>query len=164
MKTKKNLKLPGSKKEYHGMAGTPTYISYIEMLKRCYDPSVVRYPKYGGRGITVCDHWRSSFVNFFNDMGVKPSREHSLDRIDNNGNYEKSNCRWATRVEQANNKSSNVYITYNGKTMNIAQWSRELKIPARIIRQRLVRDKLTVEQAFSPIREPGSGRYKQKIY
>lgn len=161
---KKKLKLPGSKKEYHGMAGTPTYISYMEMLKRCYDSSVIRFPKYGGRGISVCDSWRSSFLNFYQDMGEKPSKNHSLDRIDNNGNYEPGNCRWATKVEQANNKSSNVLITHQDKTMSIAQWSREIGIPARILRQRLVRDKLSVEQAFSPIREPGSGRHKQRIY
>jgi hypothetical protein len=74
------------------------------MLTRCYNINSKDYRNYGLRGIIVCDRWKNSFNNFVSDMGERPSNEHSLDRIDNNGNYEKANCRWATKVQQSNNK------------------------------------------------------------
>jgi hypothetical protein len=146
------------------MAGTPTYVSYIEMLKRCYDSSVIRFPRYGGRGIKVCDKWRSSFVSFLEDMGVRPTKGHSLDRLDNDSDYGPDNCRWATYEEQSQNKSTTVYITAFGETKPVSKWSDETGVPAPIIRQRIWRDKLTPEQALSPMREPGSGRHRQRLY
>lgn len=87
----------------HGMNGTKEYHSWIGMLSRCRDPNNAGYKDYGGRGITVCDRW-TKFENFFADMGLKPSPSHSIDRIDNNGNYEPSNCKWSTPEEQSNNQ------------------------------------------------------------
>lgn len=74
------------------------------MKMRCYNPENPKYPNYGGRGINVCDRWLNSFENFLEDMGEKPSEEYSIDRINNDGNYEPGNFRWATPVEQANNQ------------------------------------------------------------
>jgi hypothetical protein len=83
---------------------TPEYRAWQNMLNRCRNPRVKKYPLYGGRGITVCDRWRESFQNFFADMGRKPTAKHSLDRIDVDGNYEPANCRWATSAEQRLNQ------------------------------------------------------------
>lgn len=125
---------------------TPTYRSWNCMLQRCLNPKNKRWSRYGGRGITVCDRWLV-FNNFFDDMGQRPSGM-TLERNDNNGNYEPSNCRWATPKEQQNNTRRNRLITFRGKTLNISQWSTELDLPRSRINTRLERG-WPVEKAFS---------------
>lgn len=106
---------------------SPTYRSWTKLKHRCFNRNNIGYQDYGGRGITVCDRWKDSFENFLEDMGERPEGT-SIDRIDNDGNYEPGNCRWATKKEQANNKRSNRYLTHDGKTLNLAQWSKKINI------------------------------------
>jgi hypothetical protein len=104
------------------MSNTPTYLSWQAMLNRCRNPAADQYPKYGAVGIIVCERWCNSFENFLIDMGLRPSRQHTIDRFpDKNGNYEPYNCRWATWREQQNNRNNNVIVEYHGQQMTLAQ-------------------------------------------
>ena len=110
----------------HKMIRAPEYRTWTSMLRRC------RYgtenPRHGGRGISVCERW-NEFANFYQDMGPRPSPAHSLDRIDNDGNYEPGNCRWATPKVQANNRRNSITISVAGKEMPLIEAARELGIP-----------------------------------
>lgn len=107
----------------HRMSGTSTYRAWASMKTRCLNPKASHYEQYGGRGISICDRWME-FENFFSDMGERPDGK-TLDRIDVNGNYEPSNCRWATDDEQMNNKQDSVYLEYQGRKLTVAQWAKE---------------------------------------
>jgi hypothetical protein len=114
------------------------------MRERCLNPNNIRYDRYGGRGITICARWYygeaglSGFACFCADMGPKQSPRHTLDRIDNDGNYEPGNCRWATPREQANNSRRNHFITMAGRTLSLADWSRQLNFPYNELRALVV--------------------------
>lgn len=133
----------------HGMSGTPEHNAWKAMKGRCDNPNNREYPYYGGRGIQVCARWRESFETFYADMGPRPSRKHSLDRIDNDGDYSPDNCRWATRIMQANNKSSNRILEFNGKRQTIAEWSRETGISEKNITGRLNRRGWSIERTLT---------------
>ena len=124
-------------KNSHGMHQSPEWNAWIAMKQRCFNPNHKRYSYYGGRGITISDRWKNSFTNFFADMGLKPSPKHSIDRIDNDGNYSAENCRWATPKEQANNQRSNRLITIGCVTLNVTQWAREMGFNTGVIYTRL---------------------------
>lgn len=107
--------------EKHGMYKTPEYRAWSDAKGRCYNQNNRKYPIYGGRGITMCERWRRSFEAFIADMGLRPSSAYSIDRIDGDGNYEPSNCRWATIREQNNNTSFNRVVTIDGQNITIAE-------------------------------------------
>lgn len=108
----------------HGMSGSKSYSSWKCMLARCTNRNVAAYPNYGGRGITVCDEWRNDFQKFFDYVSKLEHFEeegYSLDRIDNDGNYEPGNVRWASRKEQARNRRDTVFVEYQGEKMTLAE-------------------------------------------
>jgi len=107
----------------HHMTKTPEYVAWQDMRNRCYREKTTKFKHYGGRGITVCDEWRNDFMAFFKHIGPRPTNEHSLERINNNGNYEPNNVKWASQMEQCNNKRNNCTITLHGHTMTLRQWS-----------------------------------------
>lgn len=109
----------------------PEYRSWALMKRRCYNPNDKHYFNYGGRGITVCDRWLNSFENFLADMGKKPSKLYSLDRKEGNGIYEPSNCRWATKKEQAGNRRTNRWIEHAGRKMILQGWADYIGVDCR---------------------------------
>lgn len=111
----------------HGLAYSGTYYSWQQAKRRCFNVNATQYPHYGGRGITMCDQWRADFSEFLADMGPRPEG-HTLDRIDNDGNYEPANCRWATQREQAANQRKSILITKDGVTHCLAEWARIIGI------------------------------------
>lgn len=134
----------------HGMSKTPIYIIWKSMKARCLSPRDKSYKDYGGRGITVCDEWKDSFETFYADMGECPEG-HSLDRIDVNGNYEPSNCRWATSIEQNRNRRNSHMITYEGETKTLIEWSESLGIRYHILSSRINRYRWSIERAFTQL-------------
>lgn len=134
----------------HGMTRTPTYKCWQNMLNRCRDPNTYAYYRYGGRGISVCDRWHK-FESFLADMGERPSAQHSIDRIDNGRDYEPGNCRWATRQQQARNKSNGVTLSLNGQDLPLVEWSTRLGIPANTIRSRIRYGWSTADCLLTPV-------------
>jgi hypothetical protein len=123
-----------------------SYNSWAAMIQRCTNPNRAGYKDYGGRGIGVCERW-SSFANFLADMGERPAGM-SLERIDTDGSYEPSNCKWATRLEQSRNRKWNNRIEYLGSVKLESDWCRERGFKPGAIRKRLLRG-WTVEQAMT---------------
>lgn len=138
-----------AEKTTHGGHGTPEYATWKSMKDRCFNPGATSFPHYGARGITVCDRWRDSFANFLADMGKKPTPQHSIERNDVNGNYEPSNCRWATNMEQHRNTRANHFLEFRGESLTIIGWSERLGIDARTIETRINRYGWTADRALS---------------
>ena len=133
----------------HGMEGTRVYNIWHGMKARCSLPTNISYHQYGGRGITYCERWEI-FENFIANMGEPPSEEHSLDRINNDGNYSPENCRWATIEVQSNNRSNSRFLEFQGRRQTLTQWAKELGMSPATIRGRLERD-WTVEEALTTV-------------
>ena len=121
----------------HGLSKTRAYSIWTRMKQRCGNPKDPDYSRYGGSGVTVCEHWMASFEAFYADMGDPPSEQHTLDRRDGALGYSPENCRWATLVEQNNNKRTNVMIEWNGRVQTATQWARELGLNPITVRCRL---------------------------
>lgn len=117
---------------------TSEYTSWYSMIQRSHNPNHKRFYDYGGRGITVCEKWRNSFVDFLSDMGFKPSSKHTLERINNLNGYEPGNTIWALPYVQKRNMRSNRWITYNRRTLCLTDWARELGIHYNTLDQRLL--------------------------
>lgn len=122
----------------HGMYRSTEYRIWQLMKERCHNPANPAYPRYGGRGIAVCQRWRESFENFYADMGPRPGKR-QLDRINNNQGYSPENCRWATTKEQQSNRRDNRLITFNGQTKTMAEWGDDLGISRATMYRRLQR-------------------------
>jgi len=139
-------------KTKHGFSGKGdrTYKTWLAMNDRCNNSKCKSYKNYGGRGIVVCNEW-STFEKFLQDMGERP-KELTLDRINNNGNYEKTNCRWSTRKEQGNNKRNNRILVINNNTKTLAQWSEESKIGVNTIRRRIASGWTIIDSITKPVR------------
>ncbi|MBO5663596.1 MAG: hypothetical protein J6V82_04430 [Clostridia bacterium] len=139
----------------HGKTGTKLFGIWCGMRQRCSDVNNRDFQRYGGRGITVCDEWQTDFRPFYN-WAIASGYADSLtiDRIDVNGNYEPSNCRWATRKEQANNRRTNIYLTYEGDTFTLAQWAERTGIAGDTLSKRLYRHGWSIEKALTtPVRK-----------
>ena len=130
----------------HRLAGSPGHTSWKNMKSRCDNPNDKDFPRYGGRGITYCDRWKD-FSNFLEDMGAKPEKM-QIDRIDNDGNYEPSNCRWVDGSTNSNNRRSNVLITHNEETLTMAQWAKKIGIGPKTLRHRLFIAKWPLDMAL----------------
>ena len=141
----------GRSSRTHGRSHSPVWGVWRAMINRCTNPNVFLFHRYGGRGISVCPRWRKSFSDFISDMGERPSGG-SIDRINNDGNYEPGNCKWSTRKEQCRNRKTNRIITFQGKTASIAEWAEIIPMSPLVISHRLFRG-WSVEMALTkPLR------------
>jgi hypothetical protein len=130
-----------------GRKAHPVYSLYKAMVSRCHNPKDPAFKYYGARGITVCDQWRHNPHQFINDMGERPPG-FTLERINNDGPYSPENCEWRTREQQANNKRSNVWITFEGETLTISQWGRKLNFPDNLLGKRLLTLGWSIQKAL----------------
>jgi len=147
--------------------------TWANIIERCYNSKSPSYYWYGERGIKMCERWQSSVANFIADMGLPPTLTHSIDRIDCNGDYEPSNCRWATAAEQNNNTRRSKLIAWNGKTQSIRDWAKEYNIGSRAVSERLRRGwslekslktpgRISFEKELADRRERGDKLWKAK--
>lgn len=147
VRTKQNRELARIRKTTHGMSHTRPFVTWVNMRNRCENPKNKNFENYGGKGIRVCERWQK-FENFWDDMKRGYSDNLTLDRIDNNGNYEPNNCRWATMKEQGRNTNRNHLISYAGITKTITEWSEITGIKQTTIRMRLSNYGWTVEDSL----------------
>lgn len=121
----------------HNFAGTSIYMVWAGMIHRCESPTSKDYPRYGGRGITVCKRWREDFMAFYEDIGYSRPEGCTLDRVDNNGPYSPDNCRWSTPKQQGNNRRTNRNIEFSGETKTLAEWAAVIGIAPEVLAKRI---------------------------
>lgn len=142
----------GGLNKSHGRTHTAEYKTWQSMRERCYYEKAISFPIYGKRGIRVCRRWQTSFKNFLVDMGLRPTGT-SIDRIDPNGDYTPTNCRWVTRTVQDNNRRTSRFITIDGKCRSVADWARLVKCASRaVIYYRLNKGWEPKQAVFTPTR------------
>ena len=142
----------------------PEYAAWKNMIRRCgSEPESENYKDYGGRGIRVCERWSGvdGYINFLQDMGQRPSPKHSIDRRDNNGNYEPENCRWTDTFHQTRNKRNNRMFTMNGKTQCLKDWSVETGISVTTLIHRLGKLGWSVEESLTTPCKIGQKTHKR---
>lgn len=139
----------GAANKTHGLTGTAEYRAWNQMKNRCLIPTVKAYPSYGGRGIKVSPLWLNDFPAFLSHVGPRPSPQHSLDRLDNNGNYEPGNVAWRTFSEQNANRRNSVNIEFRGESVPLAELARRFDMPYCKLHRRIVRLGWDVEDAVS---------------
>jgi len=138
----------------HGMEGTRIYRIWKNIKVRCLYPKAINYKWYGGRGIKICDKWLK-FEGFYEDMYLTYKEGLSIDRINSDGNYCKENCKWSTKIEQANNQSNNFIITYNGYTDTLMNMCKKYKLEYKLVETRLNKLHWSIEKAFTtPVQDP----------
>ena len=130
---------------------SPEYRTWADMIQRCRNPQCRGYDRYGGRGVEVCERWANSFAAFLEDMGPRPSRLHSIDRENNDGNYEPGNCRWATRREQSLNTRRAISITHNGESRSLLDWAEHLGVDYNILYARIYRGWRVAKAISTPV-------------
>lgn len=137
----------------HTIGGhTDEYRIWAKMRVRCTDKNSPDYHNYGGRGIIICKEWEN-YINFYNDMGERPSKEHSIDRIDNDKGYFPGNCKWSTKKEQANNRRTNIYYEFEGERLTLGQWAAIAGIKYATLYRRLTIMKWPIDKALTiPLR------------
>jgi len=143
------IEMTRARSSTHGKRGCNEYKIWLSMKDRCLNKNANNYNNYGGRGISVCDEWGKSFSAFYADMGRRPSLSHSIDRIDNNGNYTKNNCKWATRREQNNNRRETIFVEYGGARLCLSSMCEKTGINYHCAQQRLHKYKWSVFDTFS---------------
>lgn len=152
----------------HGLEGSSEYRIWTDMRRRCHDPRRPDFKNYGARGVTVCDQWRFGFGSltgfevFYRDMGPRPSKAHTLDRVDNAAPYCAQNCRWSTRIQQERNKRTSRVIEVGGETMTVTEAAERHGLPAATVFTRL-RLGWSPEEALTKATKPGSRVYRSKI-
>lgn len=139
---------------------SPEYTAWTNLKIRCLNSRAQNYPRYGGRGITVCDRWRDSYENFLADVGRRPSPDHSIERVDTNGHYEPGNVRWALRTEQARNRRTTRLLTLDGATRPLVEWAEVIGIPQHCLGERLRKGWDVARALTTPLGVPRGGRRK----
>lgn len=135
----------------HGRSKTAEWLIWMGVKNRCLNRNDPTFKDYGGRGIKICQRWLSDFQNFFDDMGVRPSPSHSIERKNNNGDYEPDNCVWATRIEQGKNKRNNVILEFNGEAKTVTDWASEMGIKRSTLNNRIFQYGWSVSDALTTI-------------
>jgi hypothetical protein len=146
---------------HHGLIKTPEYLTWQSIKTRCYNKNHKDYNYYGARGITVCERWKNCFKSFYKDMGARPSKLHSIDRINGSLGYSPENCKWSTKKEQSENRKNSVMVKIGREIKNLSVWLNEFDITWSSYKYRMKNGMSMVEAITSPKRQ-GNRRKSMK--